>query len=61
MARGYAGLHVYPSRTFIPTHHSGAPAPGDGPTYAKQYWGSTHGYDQILAMGAAELGREPTV
>jgi mannosyltransferase OCH1-like enzyme len=47
MARGYAGLHVYPSRTFIPRHHSGTPAPGTEPIYAKQYWGSTLGYDSL--------------
>jgi len=47
MARGYEGIHVFPSRMFIPTHHSGAPAPGDAPVYARQYWGSTVGYENI--------------
>ncbi len=50
MARDYTKLHVYPSRTFIPLHHSGARAPGDGPSYAAQYWGSTLGYDTLPSV-----------
>lgn len=55
MAKGDAGLHVYPSRTFIPRHHSGALAPGDGPIHALQYWGSTLGYESIPVAPAGRL------
>jgi hypothetical protein len=47
MAASYHDLHIYSARTFIPWHYSGAPAPGDGPVYAKQYWGSTFGYERL--------------
>ena len=35
-------LHIYPARTFLPTHYSGAKAPGNAPVHAIQFWGSTH-------------------
>lgn len=38
-------LYIYPARTFLPTHLSGADAPGDAPIYAVQFWGSTRGGD----------------
>lgn len=37
-------LHIFPSHYFIPKHYSGVEYAGDGPIYAKQYWGSTVGY-----------------
>lgn len=40
-------IRVYPSRTFNPTHYTGNVAPGDGPIYAKQGWGSTKGYNSL--------------
>jgi mannosyltransferase OCH1-like enzyme len=43
-------LRVYPARTFNPVHYSGAVAPGDGPIYAKQHWGSTKGYGALRKM-----------
>lgn len=45
-SRGHP-LRVYPARTFIPKHFSGALAPGSYPVYADQLWGSTLGYDAI--------------
>lgn len=47
VARGYPGLYVYPARTFIPVHFTGRAAPGDAPIFARQYWGSTKGYDNL--------------
>jgi mannosyltransferase OCH1-like enzyme len=43
----YTELKVYPSHYFIPKHHTGLEYTGDGKVYAKQYWGSTFGYDNI--------------
>lgn len=40
-------LHVFPSHYFIPQHYSGMEYRGDGPIYAKQYWGSTVGYPDV--------------
>ena len=40
----YTGLRVYPAKMFIPVHHTGRTAEGDCPTYANQFWGTTHGY-----------------
>jgi len=40
----YTDLRVYPAKMFIPVHHTGRAAEGDCPTYARQYWGTTHGY-----------------
>ena len=54
MARGYERLKVYPSRTFIPRHYTGADAPGNGPVFARQYWGSTLGYEALSLVGAVE-------
>jgi hypothetical protein len=39
----YGKLQVYPSHYFIPEHHSGQKYYGNGPVYARQHWGSTHG------------------
>jgi mannosyltransferase OCH1-like enzyme len=50
MAHGYEGLHVYPSRVFIPEHHTGNVAPGNATIHARQYWGSTWGYDRLAAQ-----------
>jgi predicted SAM-dependent methyltransferase len=50
-------LRVHPARTFIPTHHTGTEAPGSYPIYAKQYWGSTHGYDTIPKEVSAKKER----
>lgn len=47
VATTHQELFVYPARTFIPVHHTGALAPGDATIYANQYWGSTHGYDKL--------------
>ena len=44
---GYSKLKVYPSHYFIPRHYSGVEYRGDGKVFAKQYWGSTFGYDKI--------------
>ena len=38
-------LYLYPARTFLPTHLSGADAPGNAPVYATQFWGSTNAGD----------------
>ena len=38
-------LHIYPARTFLPTHHTGAQAPGNASVHAVQFWGSTRGGD----------------
>lgn len=35
-------LTVYPSHYFLPRHLSGFEYRGEGPVFAKQYWGSTH-------------------
>ena len=40
-------IKVYPAKSFVPTHYSGAVAPGDFPTFAKQYFGSTKGYGSL--------------
>ena len=40
-------IKIYPSCTFIPDHFTGTKGKGDGSTYAKQYWGSTFGYENI--------------
>jgi mannosyltransferase OCH1-like enzyme len=47
VAKRFPSIRVYPARAFIPVHHTGAEAPGDHPIYAKQYWGSTFGYDKM--------------
>ena len=45
----YTDLHVYPSHYFLPKHYSGVEYHGDGPVYAKQYWGTTRdAYNEIL-------------
>jgi hypothetical protein len=46
-------LYVYPSRAFIPKHHTGVDAPGNHDIYAKQYWGSTFGYDKVIPSSSA--------
>lgn len=43
IAARIGGLHAYPSRHFIPVHHTGAAAPGDAPIFARQLWGNTKG------------------
>lgn len=48
MAKDYPGMHIFPARMFIPVHFTGRAAPGDAPIYARQYWGSTKGYDKII-------------
>jgi hypothetical protein len=46
-AAGYPAT-VFPARHFIPDHYTGVPAPGEGPVYARQLWGSTHKtYDRL--------------
>lgn len=50
LGRDDPSLHIYPARTFIPTHFSGVPAPGASPIYARQFWGSTIGYDRLNAI-----------
>jgi mannosyltransferase OCH1-like enzyme len=40
-------IKVYPSYTFIPTHHSGVRYTGKEKVYADQKWGSTFGYENI--------------
>ncbi len=50
LAKDYPALRVYPARMFIPMHFSGVAAPGDAPVFARQYWGSTFGYDKIPAV-----------
>jgi mannosyltransferase OCH1-like enzyme len=42
VARRHPELRTYPAGAFLPEHYSGvAPAPYDGPVYARQFWGST--------------------
>lgn len=44
----YQNIQIYPSHYFIPDFFSGEKYQGDGPVYAKQYWGSTLNiYDEI--------------
>jgi hypothetical protein len=50
-------LHIYPARTFIPEHFTGLPAPGNGPIFARQFWGSTRGYDKMSPFNTSNLGR----
>lgn len=51
MADDYEGLHIYPSRVFIPVHHTGTLAPpSDEPIIARQHWGSTHGYASLYDL-----------
>ena len=57
VAARHPELHVYPARTFIPEHYSGLPAPGDAPIYARQFWGSTRGYDRMMPIGTSNVGR----
>jgi mannosyltransferase OCH1-like enzyme len=35
-------ISVYPSFVFIPEHYSGIKYEGNGKSYSKQFWGSTH-------------------
>lgn len=44
----YSDLTVYPSHYFIPKHYSGVEYNGDDKVFARQYWGSTFGYKNIL-------------
>jgi len=39
----YRSITVYPSHFFMPEHLSGARYTGNGPVFAKQFWGSTRG------------------
>jgi FkbM family methyltransferase len=48
-AMGPDDLHVFPARMFIPKHFTGIDAPGEAPIYATQHWGSTVGYDKLVA------------
>ena len=41
VARRHPELHVYPSRTFIPHHYTGAKGVGDVEPYADHVWGNT--------------------
>ena len=50
-------IMVYPSYTFIPTHHSGLTYEGPGKSYADQKWGSTFGYENI-AIGKSLSSEE---
>ena len=43
----YKACKLYPSHYFIPKHHTGLEYKGTDKIYAKQYWGSTFGYDKI--------------
>lgn len=44
----YTKIKIYPSHFFIPKHfESKQEYIGEGPVFAKQYWGSTKGYDKL--------------
>jgi mannosyltransferase OCH1-like enzyme len=43
----YDKIKIYPSYKFIPTHLTGLSYNGKDKIYAKQYWGSTLGYEKI--------------
>jgi mannosyltransferase OCH1-like enzyme len=44
----YTDMSILPSHYFIPEHFSGLAYKGQGPVYAKQYWGSTRkSYDSL--------------
>lgn len=57
MAKNFP-LHVFPSRMFIPKHQTGVDAPGDAPIYAKQFWGSTFGYESIAEQTGVKKPRK---
>lgn len=38
----FPNLTIYPSHYFFPRHHSGFEYSGQGPVFARQFWGSTH-------------------
>jgi mannosyltransferase OCH1-like enzyme len=53
VAARHPKLHVYPSRAFLPWHHSGVAAPGNFPAYGNHHWGSTlPGTYERISQGA---------
>lgn len=53
VAKRVQGLTIFPAKTFIPEHFTGAKANGEGPIFARQHWGSTKtsGYNALRKFG----------
>jgi GT2 family glycosyltransferase len=49
----YSDLHIFPSYTFLPIHHSNVEYRGHGKIYAYQMWGST--FKSYESMNAIQL------
>jgi mannosyltransferase OCH1-like enzyme len=43
-AHPWPGVRIHPSHYFLPEHFEGYRYTGEGPVYARHYWGSTLGY-----------------